>query len=607
MFAWKEGELDPEQESAIRCDGNVFLVACPGSGKTRTLTYKIAYELSRLSSEKQRVIAITYTHRAADEIHERIEALGVDTAQLWIGTIHSFCLEWILKPYGIYHAELSRGFRVINSHDSERILTELCEPYKREKIKPFDCGFYYTADGCVLACANTPKQSRVEMILQSYFQILSKNRQIDFELMLYYAHQLIADHPTISVLLSKMFAFVMVDEYQDTKAIQYSIIASILRAGAGSTKAFIVGDPNQAIFQGLGGFPIAAYVFAENAQVHLTELMLWRNYRSSEKIVGYFSNFNVHATQIESRAKHREYASIISFNNEVHRDALDDELIRLIRFNIEVAGIPPREICILAPQWVSLAAMTRKLVSSLPEYEFDGPGMVPFARDIDNFWYKFSRIVLTTASPEMFIRRRRWAAEILKDLEDADVTITGLTHKSLLRQCNSIKLDETDGLKYLAEFFGLLFAELGIDIQANELLKEHHEAFFGSSQSRIDRLRKEGAEFVGEISNFRKVFSNRSGITISTIHGIKGDEYDAVIAYALLEGMVPNSNDSDGENSAKKLLYVICSRARKNLHLISERGRLDWRKNEYGTTLKLAEYDFGYDTLPTSDEAPPPL
>ena len=94
----------------------------PGSGKTRTLTYKVAYELSRLESSKQRVVAITYTHRAADEIHERIENLGVDTTQLWIGTIHSFCLEWILKPYGIYNSELSHGFRVINSHDSETIM-----------------------------------------------------------------------------------------------------------------------------------------------------------------------------------------------------------------------------------------------------------------------------------------------------------------------------------------------------------------------------------------------------------------------------------------------------------------------------------------------------
>src|ERR1700679_1001265 len=108
MFVWTPDELNTEQEAAILDDESVFFVACPGSGKTRALTYKIAYEISRLQSDKQFVVAITYTNRAADEIHERVEHLGVDTSQLWIGTIHSFCLEWILKPYSVYQKKLSK-------------------------------------------------------------------------------------------------------------------------------------------------------------------------------------------------------------------------------------------------------------------------------------------------------------------------------------------------------------------------------------------------------------------------------------------------------------------------------------------------------------------
>jgi predicted ATP-dependent endonuclease of OLD family len=127
------------QEKAVLQDGHVFLVACPGSGKTRTLTYKAAYELSRLTSSKQYVVAITYTHRAADEIKERIEALGVDTEQLWIGTIHSFCLEWILKPYFIYHPTLKSGFTILGAHESEEILTRLCGPYRNPRVLARTC------------------------------------------------------------------------------------------------------------------------------------------------------------------------------------------------------------------------------------------------------------------------------------------------------------------------------------------------------------------------------------------------------------------------------------------------------------------------------------
>lgn len=595
MLVWNKDDLNPEQEAAIQEDGSVFLVACPGSGKTRTLTYKIAYELSRLQSNKQFVIAITYTHRAADEIHERIENLGVDTSQLWIGTIHSFCLEWILKPYGIYDDDLSRGFRVINSHESEKILDELCKPYSGRNITYWDCGFYFTETGYVLSCPQKWKHKDLEVILEKYFNIILSNRQIDFELILYYAYHLIDNHPSISAILSRLFSFILVDEYQDTKQIQYSIIASILKAGQGTTKTFIVGDPNQAIYQSLGGYPITAADFQVMACIQLTELALSKNYRSSERIVEYFGNYNVHETIIEAASDDKAYPSLISFNDTIPNSELKSELIRLIRFNIETLGIPPHEVCVVAPWWIHLASMTRSLVVSMPEYQFDGPGLVPFARDIDNFWYKLAKIVLTEAAPQMYVRRLRWAGEVLYDMDTAGVNVSKLTKKSLLRECNSIEIDESDGLRYLNLFFESLFERLDIDFRQFVMLQEHHQAFFESSQARIDRLTRDGAGSISDITIFRKVFQNRSGITISTIHGVKGAEFDAVIAYALLEGMVPHFNDPNRQDSAMRLLYVIGSRARKNLHLISERGRSRGQFEEYQTTLKLAECNFCYD------------
>jgi hypothetical protein len=245
------------------------------------------------------------------------------------------------------------------------------------------------------------------------------------------------------------------------------------------------------------------------------------------------------------------------------------------------------------------AYLLEQAVASMPEYSFDGPGMVPFARDPDNFWYRLSKIALTQASPGMYVRRLRWAGEILNDLEAAGVSVSKLTRKSLLRECNAIKIDEADGLNYLRAFFDTLFANLAIDFRLFTLLREHHDAFFESSQVRIEKLKKEGTEIIGDIATFRKVFQSKSGITISTIHGIKGAEFDAVIAYALLENVLPNRNDPNGQESAMKLLYVIGSRARKNLHLISERERIDgYTRDEYQATLKLAACDFEYDQIP---------
>jgi DNA helicase II / ATP-dependent DNA helicase PcrA len=375
-------------------------------------------------------------------------------------------------------------------------------------------------------------------------------------------------------------------------------LAAVLRAGQGKVHTFIVGDPNQAIFGSLGGYAITAGEFSAMAGIELKEMELSRNYRSSDRIVSYFGNYHVQAAKITSDAKHKDFPSLISFDRVTSRDDLEAELARLIRYNVETVGIAPHEVCVLAPQWVHLASMTHRLVASLPEYAFDGPGMVPFARDPDNFWYKLSKIVLTQASPRMYVRRVRWVAEVLSVLAGAGADTSRLSRKSLLRDCNSVVIAEGDGLTYLEQFFDALFARICIDFRAVPALLEHHQAFFESSRARIQRLQNEGAEFIGEIDTFRKVFENRSGITVSTIHGVKGAEYDAVIAYALLEGMVPNFNDPD-PNSANKLLYVICSRARKNLHLIAERDRVrGGARGEYQPTEVLAACDFIYDNVP---------
>ncbi|THD10144.1 UvrD-helicase domain-containing protein [Metallibacterium scheffleri] len=597
MTVWVNHDLNEPQKEAIREAGSVFLVACPGSGKTRTLTFKIAEELSKLESPRQCLVAITYTHRAADEIKGRIERLGVDASRLWIGTIHSFCLEWILRPYGIYHDKLKHGFSVASTNDSEKLLTDLCAPYRSPKVTYWDCGFYFTKDGYTLTCRDSRKHGAIDEILEGYFRALSKDRKIDFELMLYYAYELISENPSIAKLLSGIFPLILIDEYQDTKEIQYSIVSKILAAGAGQTRAFVVGDPNQAIFQSLGGFAITPKEFAALSGVAFKEAELTYNYRSSERIINYFGHYGLYGSSIEAASKHKAYPSIITYNATTSKDDLEDQLVALIRYNIDTLGIEPSEICILAPQWVHLAGMTRRLVNRLPEYEFDGPGMVPFARDPDNFWYKLARIALTSASPELYVRRLRWAKEVLIELDAAGVSRAEMTPKRLLREANNICLAETDGLKYVELYFGTLFSALGVDFTAFPALQDQYVSFFESSTARIERLRKEGTQFIREIAAFRRVFRDRSGITLSTIHGIKGDEYDTVIAYALLEGMVPHFADTDGSNSAKRLLYVIASRARKNLHLIAERGRRNGLGDEYVPTDVLRRYRFNYNSV----------
>lgn len=456
-------ELNDEQLTAINHPGNVLLIACPGSGKTRTLTYKIADKLQSMCNSKQYVIAITYTHRAADEIHERIENMGIDTRQLWIGTIHAFCLEWIVKPYSIYHPELKNGYTLINSHDTEELLTDLCKGYRRERITYWDCGYYYTPDQRFLSCSEIDKHPFIENILTEYHQQLRADRQIDFELLLKYSYEILKNNSDVCLILGKLFEAILIDEYQDTKEIQYHIISYVLQNADVASECFIVGDPNQSIYQTLGGYPIEQKELERLTKRNFHRLHLQKNYRSSKRIIGYFENFSVYPSKISAFSAHRKYASLITLDRSPNASNLDAEVTRLIKFNIEKKNISPNEICVVGPQWVHLAALTRRLVVNLPEYCFDGPGMFPFSRDLDNFWYKLSRIVLTVPSPTMYLRRLRWAKEIITDMEAVGANIRTVTPQGLLRICNTIKVYENDGLTYLKLFFAKLFIELKID------------------------------------------------------------------------------------------------------------------------------------------------
>jgi DNA helicase-2/ATP-dependent DNA helicase PcrA len=597
MFAWDTDELNEEQSNAVLALGNVLLMACPGSGKTRTLTYKVAFELDKIGEGQARIAAITYTHRAADEITERIDNFGVNTKQLWIGTIHSFCLEWIIRPYGVYHEHLAYGYRVLDSQEREDILKDLCAPYDSPRITPYDCEFYFADNQLVVGCQNPAKRKTVQKILSQYRDHIQENRLLDFEFMLLYASELVQSHPQIATILAKLFTFIAIDEYQDTKGIQYEIVAKILQAGGGSTRAFIVGDPNQAIYCSLGGYPIPIEDLNQMTGLDFSLMELVQNYRSSKRIIDFFSNFRLEASNIEVSSRHRDYQSIISYDRVLMKDDLQSELIRLILLNTN-SGVLPQEICIIAPQWVHLASVTRHLAASLPEFDFDGPGMVPFARDQENIWFKISRIALTEASPGMYVRRMRWAAEIIDDLQLCGAHTENITPAFLLKISNGIVSEETEGLNYLRDYFLQICYHLNIDFEKLEKLAADHRTFFSSSEARIQRLIKEGSAYMSDIASFRRVFQTRSGITVSTIHGVKGAEFDVVIAYALLEDMVPHFADPDAQQSASKLLYVIGSRARKHIHLISEQGRYRWKNGpQYLPTMILNDCRFDYDSI----------
>lgn len=599
MFIPQPTDLNKEQWDAVNEPESILLIACPGSGKTRTLTYKIAMELSRLRNHRDTILAITYTNAAAEEIKERIDKLGAPTEQLWIGTIHSFCLEWILRPYALYHDSLKFGFTVLNASDTEALLDTLCQPYRRQRISHYDCDYFADTSGFVKSSEDQKKGPFIDLVLAEYWKTLLEKRQVDFEQILWYSYQLINNVPAITTILSKLFPYVLVDEYQDTKEIQYEIILSILREAKGDSKLMIVGDPNQSIYESLGGYPMEKSEMEKKLGFTLKQYSLSGNYRSSKIIIDYFDAYKTFDNKIAAVGAEATYPSLITYDPLVSHQNLSDAIVNVIRYNIETNGIEPNEICIAAARWWSLASLSRDLMVKLPHLSFDGPGMAPFARDNENFWFKVARILLTEPSPDMYLRRLRWASEILQELNIAGLDFIHLDNRKFLRTCNGMNINETEGIEYLEKGFSKLMELLQLNISSCNMLQEHHTAFFESSKRRIRLLEERGAVGISSLDNFKNVFRQKGGIKISTIHGVKGTEFDVVIGFALLDSWVPYFGDRNGDVNAKKMMYVLSSRAKKNLHLFSETGRQINNNNPEGLlpTPCLAHHPYAYRSI----------
>jgi ATP-dependent DNA helicase UvrD/PcrA len=282
---------------------------------------------------------------------------------------------------------------------------------------------------------------------------------------------------------------------------------------------------------------------------------------------------------------------LITYNNSLNKDLIDQHIVEIIRENLE-NGVPEHEICVLAPQWWLVIPMGRKLKKMLPNVNFDAVGLSPLSKNKENIWFKVARLFLVSPSPKMYFVRGRWAIELSDELNSVLNLKDEIKPKLLLKIINSIKSSKQNGLEYLEECFEKFLNILEIDINECPLLKQHWEYFFTSSKKRLENP---DFNYSQDIVSFKRLFNQTSGVVINTCHGIKGEEFHTVICFGLLHGYIPNWNDEDGDDASRKLLYVICSRAKKHLHLISETGRTTKGGKAYSVTKHLNQLAYEYD------------
>ncbi len=571
-------QLNEKQREVCSSNDNYVLTACPGSGKTRTVTYRLAYLQEKYQSSRLLNIAITYTNRAADEIYSRLESMGIDSSSIWTGTIHQFCMKFIIRPYAMYSDRLRTGYRIIDEFVTRKYCEEIAEELKI-KLK-------------------YENPLSIPALRLEYDKRLFQNREIDFELILNLADSLLSECPFIAENLSGIIRSIHVDEFQDTNELQYSILSKIVQKNKRINVVF-VGDTNQAIYGNLGGVAKSAESLSQQFGISLKQDRLTGCYRSTERIIDYYTKFEVSKTGVFSVSDRKSMQGIISYDIETSKDNLHTKISEIIRFQLS-KGVESKEICVVAPQWYQIYPIAKKLRCEMPTVVFDAPDIMPFKYDPMNPFYLLARL-LFTPSGENVKMRKRISTEILEIL-DCEYRISipnGYDNYTLLKAVNSVPRNIENGLLFFQHAVEFLFKTINVSIEDEKQLFEEYTNFILKANQRIKNYC-----LPTSVEDFNSFFKERKGVVINTIHGIKGEEFEVVIGFDLLNGHLPHwdyiyksDKISIRKNETLKLLYVLGSRAKTNLYLFSETGRTTAKGYPLMATDELRSIKYKYDHI----------
>lgn len=574
---------DKQIQITKELEKNFYVTACPGSGKTRTLTRKIAYLSNSFPDSLKKIIALTYTRRAANEISERLESLDINEDHIWVGTIHQFCLDFILRPFGLNMNRVSKGIKIIDEYVSEKYLLESAEEigwsnYNRWTNKPNlrrdTSGDFFETDTNKLNLA------------KKYHEKLKERNEIDFDLILTLSLKILEDQPVVVSIISKNIRSILVDEFQDTNEFQYKIIGRLTNSNKNILCLF-VGDSDQAIFTSLNGTVKSREELEELTGLNFYPLTLDGCFRSSQQIIDFYSNFQQNSYPIESHSEYKETVGNLNYQKNVSKDDLSSSISCIIHEALS-KGVPESEICVVAPQYHMLSSVAKELKVLLPEVNFRSQDIYPIKPDDLNIFFKISFLIFTTSGVKIKLRRIV-ASEIMLSLrEDYDITFDKeFSSMDFLDILNSTKSNSLEGLSYFEERTRLLFSYLSIE---NENINLDFSTFLDKCFDRINRN-----QLAEDIESFKAVYMTKTGINISTIHKVKEEEYEVVIGFGLLEGYIPNWSDIidmpnlHGISEAKKSIYVLASRAKRHLFLFSETGRKTRNGNLYYPTKVLLQ------------------
>jgi DNA helicase-2/ATP-dependent DNA helicase PcrA len=616
---------DRQREAVTHSDGPLLIVAGPGSGKTRVMAHRVAYLIGEKGIPPWKILAVTFTNKAARELRERCERLvGAGSNELQVRTFHGFCSR-VLRSDG-EHVGLKPEFTIYDADDQARVARRILDDFDIDP-KQFpprallsvisDAKNNMRSPAQLERRTETYRDEVVSRVYEAYEGALQRANAVDFDDLLLKTYQLLEGYPEMLEKYQERFEHLLVDEFQDTNALQFQV-ARLLALK--SRNICVVGDPDQSIYSWRHADPTNLTDFQstfKNAKI----VTLDQSYRSTQIILEA-------ADSVIGNNDGRMEKSLWTENSRGTRITVaeaynEEEEARLVLEAVgdlkTKDGIGRNEIAVMYR--VNAQSRAFEVACNREGVPYRLVGGVKFydRKEVKDI-LSFLRLVSNPADDAALERIINVPARGISARSVAELRRVAISNNvpalDVILDIARVQMGDEDPPAYYVELatralksvtaFGDLitrFIEQSLALDTNELIDLMVERSGYGAMLREDKERGEermenlqelkasaeqfaGSEERGQLTDFLENVAlvsdvdglqggddseiDEEAITLITLHQAKGLEYDAVFLVGLEEGMLPHSRSVDVPTQLeeeRRLLYVGMTRARKRLYM----------------------------------------
>ncbi|MBQ2970033.1 MAG: UvrD-helicase domain-containing protein [Bacteroidaceae bacterium] len=649
-------ELNESQLAAVLYnEGPSLVIAGAGSGKTRVLTYKVAH-LMEQGLEPWRILALTFTNKAAREMRDRIgKRVGEHRARyLWMGTFHSMFLR-ILRAEAEYIG-FPPNFTIYDQTDSKSLLKSIIKEMqlddKTYKPNVVQCRIsnaknrlmtaqMYAADALAVA---DDRQAKVPATREIYLRYQERCRQagaMDFDDILLYTYLLFKQHPEVLERYAEQFAYVLVDEYQDTNYAQHCIVWQLTQS---RQRVCVVGDDAQSIYS-FRGANIDNILGFTRQYSDARVFKLEENYRSTQMIVGAANSLiDKNSEQIRKEVYSRQEVGAPLQLIEAYSDVEEGEMVvRRILTLKHRENLSNDSFAILYRTNAQSRVFEEVLRKNAIPYRIYG-GLSFYQRKEVKDVIAYFRMAVNPHDEEAFKRVINYPARGIGDTTVGKIMAAASDHSvslwTVIGDPAAYNLIVNKGtITKLTNFYNLVsdFMEQVSRADAYELARmvvqgagimtdlmqdttvegrsrlENVQELMDGMHDFVCSRQEEGDEAIG-LSDFLSDVAlltdqdsdddDSDKVTLMTVHAAKGLEFDTVFIVGMEEQLFPSMMAYDSirqMEEERRLLYVAITRAEKRCILSYAKSRFRYGKVEYGMPSRfLKDIDAGYMESPSN-------